>query len=194
MRLTEQVHSQLTALLRPGDRVIDATAGNGHDTLALAERVGPSGKVIAIDRQPAAIEATRVRLTAADCLNQCTFIEGDHADILNTLIPGFKTCVAAIIFNLGYLPGGEKNIITSPATTLPALDAARLLIRPGGLLLVTAYRGHPGGMEEATQVASWMQSQHSSEWSIESRETTTRAAKRIPPILWIARKQSTILA
>lgn len=188
MRLTEHVHLQLTATLLPGDCVIDATAGNGHDTLVLAERVGPAGKVFAIDRQSAAIAATRTRLAAAGQLQQCSLIEGDHAVVLNTLSSAYRARIAAITFNLGYLPGGEKHLTTCAGTTLPALDAASQLLRPGGILLVTAYRGHPGGMEEAAQVAAWMQARQNSAWHIDCCEPLTRDALRIPPILWIARQ------
>lgn len=188
MRLTEQVHLNLKAALHPGDTAIDATAGNGHDTLAMAQLVGPSGKVFAIDLQPAAITSTRTRLSDAGQLEQCELIEGDHAEILAALLPGHSLSVAAITFNLGYLPGGEKAITTSARSTLSALESAQQLLRDHGLLLVTAYRGHDGGMDEARQVEAWMQKLPAANWQVESTQPPTRHADRIPPILWIARK------
>jgi len=188
MRLTEQVHLELRQTIQPGDTAIDATAGNGHDTLAMAEWVGPSGKVFAIDRQTAAITSTWVRLKEAGHAAQCELIEGDHATILNSLLPRHCESAAAITFNLGYLPGGEKAITTSSETTLRALEAAKLLLKHGGVLLVTAYRGHEGGMDEADQVESWMRALPEATWHIEAREPPTRHADRIPPILWIVRK------
>ena len=133
MRLTEQVHLELERSVRSGDTVIDATAGNGHDTLAMAELVGASGKVFTVDLQEAAIESTRSRLEAAGQLNQCELILGDHAEVLRTLLEqGIAS--AAITFNLGYLPGAAKATTTTPTTTLRALEAARALIRPGGMI------------------------------------------------------------
>lgn len=189
MRLTEQVHLKLKQTIQPGDTVIDATAGNGHDTLAMAELVGSSGNVIAVDLQPAAIESTRSRLMAAGQLAQCELIEGDHATVLNQLLPEYADRVTVITFNLGYLPGGAKEIITLPETTFGALEAARPLIRPGGTLLVTAYRGHDGGREEAKAVEAWLRALPELAWQVDSKEPLIAHANRIPPILWIARKQ-----
>lgn len=188
MRLTEQVHLELKKTLLPGDTVIDATAGNGHDTLAMAQRVGPSGKVIAIDLQPGAINSTRSRLEAAGQLGRCELIEGDHADVLIKLLGKHRESVAAITFNLGYLPGGDKAVTTLPDTTLRALDAAKCLIKPGGILLVTAYRGHPGGKEEAGQVGAWMRALPEANWQAEAKEPPTRDSSRVPPILWCAQR------
>jgi len=188
MRLTEQVHLELKRTVRPGDTVIDATAGNGHDTLAMTELVGPSGKVIAIDLQADAIESTRARLRGAGCLKPCELIGGDHADALNELLGKHREQVTAITFNLGYLPGGAKEITTLPDSTLRALDATQCLLQSGGILLVTAYRGHTGGEDEAAQVASWMRALPEGGWQVEAREPATRHATRIPPILWVAKK------
>lgn len=188
MRLTEQVHLELERAIHPGDTVIDATAGNGHDTLAMAELVGPAGRVYAIDRQAAAITSTRTRLEATGQLAQCELIESDHADTLNELLPDHRESVAVITFNLGYLPGGDKMMTTLPGTTLRALDAAKCFIKPGGILLVTAYRGHVGGKEEAAQVETWVKALGNDDWQIEAKEPPTRDPARVPPILWIARR------
>lgn len=188
MRLTEQVHLELKKTVRPGDPVIDATAGNGHDSLALARLVGPSGKVLAIDLQERAIASTRTRLEEAGELARCELIQADHATKLHSLLSSHRSSVAAITFNLGYLPGGEKDVTTLPESTSCALNAAKSLLKPGGILMVTAYRGHPGGMEEAKQVAAWMHALSPQYWQVELREPPTRHSSHLPPILWIARK------
>lgn len=188
MRLTEQVHLELTRILRPGDIVIDATAGNGHDTLAMAKLVGPTGKVIATDLQPEAIQSTRACLDKAGQLQQCELIEGNHAEVLTKLEGRHRERVAAITFNLGYLPGSTKEVTTQPESTLQALGAAASLLRPGALLFLVAYRGHSGGREEADRVAAWMRALPVSDWRVEVREPAARDPLRIPPILWVARK------
>jgi len=184
-RLTEIVHQRLAAHLRPGDRVLDATAGNGHDTLHLARLVGPAGHVVAIDRQETALEATRRRLTEARLAGCCTLLRGDHAERIAALDGPFR----AIVFNLGYLPGSDKSVITEARGTLKALDQCRCSLSQDGLLLVTAYRGHPGGEAEAEAVAKWMAARNTENWSIDQHEPATRGAG-LPPVLWAAYRHS----
>ena len=184
MRLTERVHNYLSAQLKSGDCAIDATAGNGHDTAHMAGLVGLSGHVIAVDIQPAAIDATEKRLRTQKLLSQTELRIGDHAKILRSLCTDYAQAISAITFNLGYLPGSDKHIQTRPPTTLEALNASRELLKPNGLLLITAYRGHVGGQAEADCVAEWMQAIRSENWLVEIHEPTTRDINRKPPILW----------
>lgn len=187
MRLTELAHQQLDAHVQIGDTVIDATAGNGYDTEKFAQLVGPTGKVIAMDLQAAAIESTRARLEQAGLASYCELHTGDHAKILKQLTEQRSAQVSAITFNLGYLPGSDKAIQTCEQSTLPALAASAELLKPNGLLLVTAYRGHDGGQTEAEAVAQWMYSLSEYDWHTESHEPVVKS-NRVPPILWIARK------
>ena len=156
MRLTEKVHHILTNHLKEGDRAIDATAGNGYDTLFLAEQVGPSGKVIAIDIQDCAIRSTRERLESAGLIDRVRLVTEDHAITLRKLMVDDHENVAAITFNLGYLPGSDKSIQTRAESTEEALAASIQLLTPGGYLCVTAYRGHSGGTAEAETVEAFM--------------------------------------
>ena len=190
MRLTDIVHDYLSALLKPGDRALDATAGNGYDSALMATLVGAEGHVLAIDIQASAIDATRARLEAAGCVAQSELLVADHAQALCSLCPKYAPTVSASTFNLGYLPGSDKRIQTEPDSTLAALRASSELLKSAGLLLVTAYRGHAGGQAEADQVADWMQAVQSRGWSVESHEPVV-SSTRVPPILWVARKTST---
>jgi predicted methyltransferase len=151
-RPTAQAHREVAAVLRSGELAVDATAGNGHDTVFLAERVGPAGRVLAFDIQAAAIEATRARLAAAGLAERVGLVLGSHGDLAEHVAPG---TVAAAMFNLGYFPGGDHGVITRRAETLRALDAALLALRPGGILTVVCYPGHPGGEEESEAVVDW---------------------------------------
>lgn len=187
MRLTDLAHDTLRDHLHLGDRVIDATAGNGYDSAYMAAQVGPVGHVIAIDIQEAAISATRARLETEDSLAQTELLVADHSKALQSLCSQYAQTISAITFNLGYLPGSDKSIQTEPESTLFALRAASELLKPNGLLLVTAYRGHDGGQAEATVVADWMQELKQRGWPVESHEPIVTSG-RIPPILWVARK------
>lgn len=185
MRLTELAHHILTEHLQDGDRAIDATAGNGHDTIFLARQVGSEGRIITIDIQEAAIEATRTRLEQAKLLTRVTLRAGDHADIMEELALKHAAEFAAIIFNLGYLPGSDQGVQTQPTTTRQALHAALELLQPSGRLCVTAYRAHPGGLEEAATVEAWMQQQKAKGHSI---EVHVPPSDNSPPILWVLTK------
>lgn len=185
MRLTEHVHHSLSNHLRRGDLAIDATAGNGHDTLHLARCVGEPGHVIAIDLQESAIAHTRAKLIKAGLESRVSLHTDNHATQLEALIGSAAENVAAIVFNLGYLPGSDKSVQTQTTHTLRALDASAPLLRPGGLLCVTAYRAHPGGEPEAAAVLSWMRAQASKGWTVQCHEPP---AKNLPPVLWVATK------
>ncbi len=187
MRLTDIAHNYLSAQLQSGDHAIDATAGNGHDTVHMASLVGREGLVIAIDIQEAAIRATRSRLKAYGCLDQVQLLTGEHSRILQSLCPTHAQTIHSITFNLGYLPGSDKRIQTDPETTLSALDASQQLLKPKGLLLVTAYRGHEGGQNEAEQVAQWMQTIRAKGWSVKAHDPEIKGNKT-PPILWVAQR------
>ncbi len=149
LSLTEEAHRECNA--GPSDIVIDATAGNGHDTLFLAERVGPFGKVYAFDIQEEALKITAARLAAAGVTN-VRLIHDDHARMLQVVEPQDHGRIATVMFNLGYLPRGDKTIITKTPSTLAAIRAAIQLLRVGGTLTILAYPGHPGGLEETTAV------------------------------------------
>lgn len=147
-------HYFLTLWVKPGDWVVDATMGNGYDTRYLAERVGEQGRVYAFDVQEQALVQTRARL--AELAERCELHLASHARMAELLPPEAASRLAAVVFNLGYLPGADKSCITQPASTLAALQVAYGLLRSGGLLLVVVYPGHSGGEVEAAAVAGWL--------------------------------------
>ena len=183
MQLTELVHETLKTHLQSGAFAIDATAGNGHDAYLLAKSVGKCGKVIAIDIQEMAIKSTRTLLSEKGLADRVTLLAGDHSVILEKLSKEYKDSIDSIVFNLGYLPGSDKRVKTSAKNTIRALDASTNLLRPSGLLCVTAYRAHHGGEEETKSVGEWMTSKTYGGWNIKCHEPNSN---NMPPILWIA--------
>ena len=110
----------------------------------------------AFDVQEAALDSTRQRLDGAGIdAGRVTLYLRDHADMLSSLPDGAAGRVAAVMFNLGYLPGGDHAVITRRDSTLQALDAAVRLLRPGGVVAVVVYPGHEGGGDEAAAVDEW---------------------------------------
>lgn len=156
MRLVDQVKQTLALEILPGDFAIDATMGNGYDTLFLAECVGPSGKVIALDIQAQALQKTKERLENAGMLDRVQLALQSHADLDAVIPESWKGNMAVILFNLGYLPGGDKTLITTEKNTLIALEKSLAYLKPKGLLSIMLYPGHEGGKSEADAVLKWV--------------------------------------
>lgn len=152
VRVTERAQKLATEILRPGDIAVDGTAGKGRDTACLAQAVGATGHVHAFDIQPEAVTSTRNLLEVAGLLGRVSVHLRSHAELAAVLTPAQAGKVGVAIFNLGYLPGGNPDIITRPDSTQTALDAAFAALRPGGRLICVAYTGHPGGPEESDVV------------------------------------------
>jgi predicted methyltransferase len=152
-------HELAAHRIQPGDVCIDATAGNGVDTLFLAKAAGSGGMVHAFDIQEAALANTQQRLSK-ELSERFTGVRlhlASHVHMKEIIPPEQHGKVAAIMFNLGYLPGADHSLITTPSTTLPALSDALLLLRQGGVLTIAVYPGHEGGQAEAEAVDAWAQ-------------------------------------
>ncbi len=162
-RPTELTWSLLRPLIQAGDLVIDATAGNGHDTVFLADCVGPSGRVIAFDVQEEAIRSAALRVKAANFSERVEFHLKSHVQMTDHAQPG---SIAVVMFNLGYLPGEDHGTTTTAPETLNAMDAAAHLLKPGGVLSVICYPGHAAGALEAEAVESCMTARAASGWRI----------------------------
>lgn len=155
LTLVQQAHSALSQILVAGDIAIDATVGNGHDTLFLARAVGEGGKVYGFDIQEAALDTVYRRLQEEGLAGRVSLYHAGHEAMAVVLPESVQGRVKAVMFNLGYLPGGDKQRTTAIHTTLAALEQARTLLAPGGAVSVLAYTGHPGGREEAEAVNAW---------------------------------------
>lgn len=176
------VQEILRPLIAAGDNVIDATAGNGHDTVFLAGCVGKSGKVLAFDIQEAALDSARDRVVAEGFSGRVEFIRKSHATMTDHAQAGSQ---AVVMFNLGYLPGEDHALTTERAETLMALSAAAALLRPGGLLSVICYPGHPAGAEEAEAVEEWMRERAVAGWRV--AKYGALGTRKPAPYLLIAR-------
>jgi len=160
-RPTEVAHVLLREHVKSGDRVVDATIGNGHDTIFLSDLVGPSGHVDGFDIQSKAIDSTRQRLQDPT-VEPVTLHQLGHEKMANIV----ESPVQAVMFNLGYLPGGDKRITTQAGTTIAALQTATELLSPDGIITIVIYTGHPAGQEEADAVTAFYQSLPLSQFAI----------------------------
>lgn len=157
LRVTNLTWDFLKPIIKPGDIVVDATAGTGQDTLFLTQCVGETGHVFAFDIQAAALKQTQAVVEKNGFAGNITLVHKSHDLILNVLKQqGIKEqTVMAIMFNLGYFPGGDHAIITKTETTIKALNGALALLASGGLITICLYPGHSGGLEESEAVVNW---------------------------------------
>ncbi|MDO1509087.1 MULTISPECIES: class I SAM-dependent methyltransferase [unclassified Neisseria] len=144
-------HYLLREKIRSGDTVLDGTAGNGHDTLLLAQCVGKEGKVWAFDVQQQALDTTAGRLKEAGVRERVNLVLGGH----ETLADYVCGPLSAAVFNFGWLPNSDKSCTTQTDTSIRALQAALDLLQNGGLLLAVLYPGHEEGRHEAEAVERW---------------------------------------
>lgn len=176
-------HRLWADFLPPGGCAVDATAGNGHDTLCLAELAGERGRVYAFDVQEAALAATRARLQAAG-------VDDGRVSLIGAGHEGLADYVAQPVdvaaFNCGYLPGGNKNRTTQTDTTLRALAQALALLKSGGLLTVVLYPGHEEGAREAAAVRQWLSALPQREYAVLHYGFLNRRNR--PPYLLAAEK------
>ncbi|KAF7141039.1 hypothetical protein RHSIM_Rhsim06G0242100 [Rhododendron simsii] len=189
-KATEVAHSVWRHIVQNGDILVDATCGNGYDTLAMVKMVAdkPStGRVYAMDIQKAALESTSYLLDESLDSDELVFgcpKDAKYMIVMRICMPNlsgitshsggkglvelFAIChsrmeevvpkgipVRLVAFNLGYLPGGDKATITKSETTLQALEAAKRMLAPGGLISLVVYVGHPGGREEYEAVQAF---------------------------------------
>lgn len=152
----------LKQVIRPGDTVVDATLGNGHDTCMLAELVGEEGRVIGFDIQPDAVARTAEALREKGLLPRCTLYAKGHQHMGEYV----TAPVRAVAFNLGWLPGGDKHITTLWETTRQALSAALSLLEKGGVCTVCAYPGHAEGDRERHALVDWLSTLRPQEFNV----------------------------
>jgi tRNA G37 N-methylase Trm5 len=137
--------------------VVDATAGNGHDSLFLAREAGTTGHVFAFDVQENAITNAQKRVEDAGLEKRVTFIHAGHETAEKLLPPETEGNLWAATFNLGFLPGSDKSIVTEATATITALGTLTKFAAPGCVVSVHTYRGHKGGENEFRIVSAWLQ-------------------------------------
>lgn len=150
------------AVLQNGDRAVDATMGNGHDTETLCRQVGPEGRVYAFDIQEAAVASTRRRLAEAGLLERAELFHLGHERMSEKVTGKVKL----IAFNLGWLPGGDHQVTTRTETTLRAVRQALDLLEPMGVLVICVYPGHAEGEREQEAVTELLRGLSPREYNV----------------------------
>lgn len=166
--LPETAHRIIREYLQCGDTAIDATVGNGRDTAFLAETVGATGQVYGLDIQAQALRTTRQRLQQLGLDAWVRLFEANHAEMARHIPSPLHGGIKAVMFNLGYLPGADKTLITQTQSTLQAIAGACRLLSSPGIITVMAYPGHAGGDEESRCLAVWLERLDAAQFSVET--------------------------
>lgn len=177
------------AHLKPGDIAIDATCGNGHDTLFLGQYLlsDPDSAIFAFDVQPEAVQSTELLLKkhlSHDHLERVLLHRRSHLDLC--AIP-YPYSPRLIVFNLGYLPGGNKKITTQTETTLESIKMGTQILADDGALSITCYPGHEEGAREEKALLAFVETLPSSHWVISYHRWISRPNS--PTFLWIQQKK-----
>lgn len=169
----------LKTVVQEGDTVVDATCGNGYDTLFLANLTKEAGKVFAFDIQEQAIQKTGERLQEHGVADRVTLLCEGHQHMDRFV----KEPVSCVMFNLGFLPGSDHKIQTDWRNTVEAIQKALQLLRVGGLVTVIIYYGKDTGYEERDQVLSFLAGLDTRKYSVLKLDYLNRSNDPPIPIL-----------
>lgn len=151
--ITQYCHKRIRQIIKNPSLCIDATAGTGKDTVFLASLAGANGRVIAMDIQETAVEQTRNRLSKEYLSDRAEVVLDTHVHMDAYADEG---SVSLIMFNLGYLPGGDHHLATKAETTIEALKKGLTLLCEGGMISLLIYSGGDSGFDEKEQVLQWL--------------------------------------
>jgi predicted methyltransferase len=145
-------------VVRPGGFAVDATAGNGHDTVFLARLVGEKGRVFGFDIQEEAIAKTKEQLSHHGLMDRVTLFQSGHEHLSDMIPDEVHGSVSGAMFNLGYLPGGNKSIATKAETTISAVNQLLQIMASGGIIALVVYHGHEEGARERDELVKFSRS------------------------------------
>ena len=175
-------HRFLADHVPTGGFCIDATAGKGRDTAFLCSLVGETGRVLAFDIQPAAVEATRTLLKEQAYDSIAQVICDSHHNMLQYAEP---LTADAVVFNFGWLPGGDHKIFTHAETSIPAIEAGLQLLKPGGVMTLCIYSGGENGFDERDALLDYVETIDPREYTVVvSRFANRTGNPPIPVFIW----------
>jgi hypothetical protein len=160
-------HHYWQRLLYNGGWAIDATLGNGKDTLKLAQLLaGKPGGIIGIDIQPQAVQRTLEHLQdhlSPEELGRIHLFCQSH-ETFPALAE--QHLIQLIVYNLGYLPKGNKQVTTMATSTLESVNKGFNMIAPGGALCITCYPGHEEGSREEQELLHCLSCLDATSWNV----------------------------
>lgn len=184
-QITQWCAHFITQHVKEGDLCIDATMGNGNDTLLLSRLCGNKGQVLAFDIQEMALSHTDELLKKEAAPNNYKLFLDSHENMGNYAAPETVSC---IVFNFGYLPGGDHQLATRPASSIAALEASLSLLKKGGILMLCIYSGGDTGFEERDALLAWLKQLDSRKYLVIRTEYYNRPNNPPMPVLVVRNK------
>lgn len=173
-------HELLKNRVKTGNIAIDATAGRGRDTLLLSELVGEEGHVFAFDIQEDAIRSTESLLKEHNRKNVTLLLESHHK------LSEFVSRADVVVFNFGFLPGGDHSVFSQGDTSIQAIEAALSILSDDGLISICSYYGGDTGFEERDALLSYLENLDSKQYTVMLHSFHNR--KNCPPLFIVVEK------
>ncbi|MEN8907092.1 MAG: class I SAM-dependent methyltransferase [Clostridiales bacterium] len=173
----KQSHFYIEKIIKPNSILVDATAGNGNDTLFLAHKIGEKGKIYSFDIQKVAIDFTMDKLMRDNLSEKVDLVLDSHENIDKYI----KCKIDGAMFNLGYLPSGDHNISTEYRSTIKAIDKLLLLLNKNGIITIVIYHGGDSGFEEKRNLLEYLEKLNNKEFNVMKTEFINQSNH--PPIL-----------
>lgn len=180
--ITDDIKELISPYISEGDCVVDLTMGNGHDTLFLAQTVGPTGQVLAFDIQQVALDHTKA-LMAENKITWTSLHKVGHEHVASYV----DEDISVAMMNLGYLPGADKQLVTREETTIKAISDTLGLLRSSGVLAIAAYVGHEGSFEEVDALEKYLETLKPKNYSVRKIAYVNRLNN--PPIIYLVQKR-----
>lgn len=177
-------HNLLLPKVREAHCLVDATTGNGKDTVFLAQNSAADSMVYAFDIQEQAIVAASKHIKDHELAHKVQFICDNHKNVGQYI----EQPIDVAMFNLGYLPGEQHEIRTTAQTTMLALVAVISRLAVGGIISIVAYPGHEGGREENNSIREYIRELPSKQFTVVAIDMLNH--RKNPPILYVIEKTS----
>lgn len=176
-QITYWCHEIIRSQAKREGYYIDATMGNGNDTLFLCELAGKTGRVLAFDIQEEALATTRELLLSHGYGNRATLVKTGHEHMDDY---ADEESVDVICFNFGYLPGGNHQIATKLCTSIEAIEKGLRILKSGGMMSLCIYSGGDTGFEEKEGILSYLRELPAKEYTVIVNEYYNRG--NCPPM------------
>lgn len=172
--ISKIAHHIIESFLENREIAVDGTLGNGYDTDFLCENFK---KVYAFDIQQCACENYKEKN------KENVIVINDSHEKIDEYVTEKIDC---IMYNLGFLPGGDKKITTKHESSLASIKKGLALLKCGGIAAICVYRGHDEGKIEEEKIIEYVKELPKNTYGVMCHEFLNRSKEA--PLLLIIEK------